>query len=260
MFFLGYQLALGEIFIFGIISFILRNFTNLLKINAIVYYWSMFTILTGIWELYFVANYSNVLALAHNLLDSKNHVWTQQYNISYLQPNLFSQIFYSEYGAYADREYMDKMDNWSRVIESSHSLLCGFFCLVAIGSYLYQNLPEYWLSLSIAMGSQLMNSILYLANYFNQVHEPYSVNYNTSSFPSGNYLEKRPFMYINIFWTMMPLYVILNLLHSLRYTKKHASTQTISEDSLEKENILEKEGWQMEYGENEDINLLETKM
>ena len=44
-----------------------------------------------------VANYSNVLTLAHNLLDSKNHVWTQQYNISYLQPNRFSQIFYSEY-------------------------------------------------------------------------------------------------------------------------------------------------------------------
>ena len=43
-----------------------------------------------------------------------------------------SPIFYAEYGAYADREYMNRHDDWSRVIESSHSLFCGVFALVAI--------------------------------------------------------------------------------------------------------------------------------
>ena len=37
------------------------------------------------------------------------------------------------------------------------------------------------------------------------------INFNDRFFPCGNYLHNRPFMYINIFWTVMPIYVLLNL-------------------------------------------------
>lgn len=232
MIFLGYQLALVEIFIFGLVALLLRNMTNLYQIKGIVYFWVSFTILTGLWELFFVSNYTRVIVVAENLLHNQQHVWTQKYNVSNLDPSKFSQLFYAEYGAYGDREYMTKMDNWSRVIESSHSLLCGIFCLLAIGNYVSGNLPEYWFTLSIGMGSQLMNSILYLANYFIQVHDVNSVNYNTTKFPSGKFLEDRPFMYINILWTIMPIYVIFYLLLTLR-------TEEPSNDNKMKKNLQE---------------------
>ena len=59
------------------------------------------------------------------------------------------------------------------------------------------------------MGSQLMNSILYMVEYFIQCTDPNNVNYNDNEFPMGTLLSKRPFMWVNIFWTIMPLYTIL---------------------------------------------------
>ena len=94
------------------------------QINGLVYYWVMFTVLTGIWETFFVINNHNVENLAGNLLVNQTHVWTQNYSSINLNPSNFSQLFYAEYGAYADREYMNSRDDWSRVIESSHSILC----------------------------------------------------------------------------------------------------------------------------------------
>ena len=231
MFFVvGYKLALIEIFIFGITALTLRLCSPLVKINSLVYYWIMFTILTGVWETFFVINYPKVINLADDLLVNKTHVWTTNYSSHNLNPSKFSQLFYAEYGAYGDREYMDKMDVWSRVIESSHSLLCGAFSLLCIVNYLLGNMNEYIFCLSVAMGSQLMNSILYMFNYCIQVQQPSSVNYNTSSFPSGSYLEKRPFMYINIFWTLMPFIIIFYLLEVLR-TKRKYSRVTLTQSS-----------------------------
>ena len=62
------------------------------------------------------------------------------------------------------------------------------------------------------MGTQLMNSLLYMGNYFIQCNSPSSVNFDKSDFPSGKFLEKRPFMYVNLFWTIMPSLVIIDLL------------------------------------------------
>ena len=39
--------------------------------------------------------------------------------------------------------------------------------------------------------------------------EPSNVNYNTSSFPSNTWLTDRAFMWVNIFWLVMPFYTIL---------------------------------------------------
>lgn len=208
---LGYQLALLEIFLFFIISRGLKTQENLSKIPGLVYYWVMFTIMTGIWELSFVTNYNYVIDLSKKLILGKEHVWTNNYSISNLNPQNFSELFYSEYGAYADREYMTPRDNWSRVIEGSHCLECGLFCLIGILYKINGNLLEYLICVSVGMGSQLMNSILYMINYFHQTQDSNNINFSNSSFPCGKFLEHRIFMYINIFWTIMPLYVILKL-------------------------------------------------
>ena len=209
----GIILALIEVFLFAIGSFSIRIIYNKLNtIKLINYYWIMFTILTGIWEFSFVLNYRKSTLLSKELINNKTHVWTNKYDISYLNPNKFSILFYAEYGSYADREYMIISNDWSRVIESSHALLCGLFSLFCILCKINNNHDNYLLCLAIAMGSQLMNSVLYLINYFIQTNTYNNVNFNNITFPAGKYLEQRPFMYINILWTIMPLYIILDIL------------------------------------------------
>ena len=66
------------------------------------------------------------------------------------------------------------------------------------------------------MGSQFMNSVLYMANYFIQIKDPNNINYNTPEFPCGPFLLKRPFMWVNLLWSIMPAYVIYNSLTSVR--------------------------------------------
>ena len=53
-----------------------------------------------------------------------------------------------------------------------------------------------------------MNSLLYMASYFIQEKEKDNVNYDNSTFPSDKWLTKRPFMWVNIFWLLMPFYTI----------------------------------------------------
>ena len=71
---------------------------------------------------------------------------------------------------------------------------------------------KFYLGLGAAMGSQLMNSILYMSEYIIQCRDPSNVNYNSDAFPCGFLLIKRPFMYINIFWTIMPGGIIISYL------------------------------------------------
>ena len=212
----GIEIGLIEVlFIFLGGYSIRKHYHQLQKINNIVYYWLVFTVVTGfLWETAYVYNFYDVSNYSLELIKNNESVWTNEYNISYVLPWRLSEIFYGEYGAWADREYMNIKDDWSRVIESTHAFLCGIFALFAIISKIKHDENEYLITLSISMGSQLMNSILYLTEYFIQIDDPYSINYNTTSFPVGNYLSKRKFMWVNIFWTIMPLYTIVHyLLH-----------------------------------------------
>ena len=209
----GTVIALIEISLFLISSyFIKKKNVSLHDICVPVYYWMMFTILTGLWELSFITHYRYVNELSRTLISSKKHVWTSNYNISYILPWKLAYIFYAEYGAYADREYMVRKDDWSRVIEGTHAIFCALFCLFALISHLYNKKNKYIIYLSVAMGGQLMNSILYLVNYFIQCHNPDSVNYNSTLFPTGVLLGKRLFMYVNIFWFHLPSYTIYLLI------------------------------------------------
>jgi hypothetical protein len=71
-----------------------------------------------------------------------------------------------------------------------------------------ENMKNFYITMSISMGTQLMNSILYIGKYLIQLNSENSVNYK-NKFPCGKYLEKRPFMYINLFWSLMPSYVLI---------------------------------------------------
>ena len=110
--------------------------------------------------------------------------------------------------AYADREYMSDKDKWSIIIEGSHALFCAVFALLSLYFNFMGNMKNFYITMSISMATQLMNSILYIGEYLIQLNSENSVNYKTR-FPCGKYLEKRPFMYINLFWSLMPSYVLI---------------------------------------------------
>ena len=124
------------------------------------------------WQIFimksFISNYKKVNKGSQQLINNKQNVWTNKYNLWYILPWNLAKIFYAEYGAYADREYMTIKDYWSRVIEGTHALFCGFFSLLSIYFLIQQNETKYTLCMAVGMGSQLMNSILYMSEYFIQ--------------------------------------------------------------------------------------------
>ena len=206
----GIGIGAIEIIIFLTVGFIFRDeLVQFKNINIISYFWLLMTILTGIWEFAFISQYKDVHNYAEQFIQNNTHVWTSEYDISYINPWKLSKIFYAEYGAHADREYIALDNHWSRVIEGSHAILCGLFALLALHFKTQSKQNLYIISATVSMSTQLMNSILYMAQYFFQVRDPNSVNFPSAEFPCGFALWERGFMYVNIFWTLMPLYVII---------------------------------------------------
>lgn len=204
----GFTGALAEIFLFYYISTKIKKNYHIKFDNNICYYWICFTILTGIWEFFYILNYSFVRNMSKNLIKNKQHVWFNKYSPTMILPWNLSHIFYSEYAAYADREYMTNKDIWSRIIEGTHSTLCGIFSFLTIYYYHIRESDKFRICLGISMGSQLMNSILYCGQYLIQTKTKNSINFNSKKFPCGKYFLKRPFMLINIFWLIMPTYIL----------------------------------------------------
>ena len=198
------------------IAFFLNTFKNIIelnpelqKLNPIVSYWLGFTVLTGFWELVYISNRKEINAYSNILVLNDKSVWTNKYSISMVLPWNLAKLFYAEYGAWADREYKSYSDDWSLTVEGSHCGVCGFFSLLALWSQASSDFDNYYLAMAVAMGSQFMNSLLYMISYFNQVHNKHNVNYDRPDFPSGKYLLARPFMYINYLWLLFPAYAIL---------------------------------------------------
>ena len=187
-------------------------YTQIEEIDPVTYYWLSFTTLTGFWEAFYILNHRKSINIAKKLLVEKSNVWTNDFDLSMILPWNFSIIFYGEYGAYADREYMTNKDDWSRLIEGTHALFCGMFSFLALTMNIANEFNRSEIALSVAMGSQLMNSILYMGQYTIQTKNKNNVNYNTEEFPLGYLWSKRPFMYVNVFWTIMPLYAIIRQL------------------------------------------------
>ena len=235
----GYVIGILEILLYFIGSITLLNlFPQLKKINKGTYFWVMMTILTGVWEIAYISNYMNVTKMSQELIQTNTHTWTNNYDISYVLPWKLSHVFYAEYGAWADREYMSHTDDWSRIIEGSHCTQCALFSFIAISFKIIGYHNNYLIALSVAMGTQFMNSYLYMFSYFIQEKEPTNINYNSSSFPSDIWLTDRPFMWVNIFWLVMPFYTILYyIVENCRKNNQRCDVKlndNIKLDSLEK--------------------------
>lgn len=207
----GYQGAILELLLFFALFSNVMNFSeNFKNIDPVVSYWLGFTVLTGIWELIYVTSKKDVNEYANFLIVTNKSVWFSDFSLSMLLPHNFSRLFYSEYGAWADREYMSFSDNWSITIEGSHCMLCALFSLLSLWSLITGNYYNFLLTLGIGMGSQFMNSLLYLSEYILQTRNINNINYDNKDFPTGEYLLNRPFMYINILWLILPAYSILS--------------------------------------------------
>jgi len=189
-----------------------RGYGILNIIDPVAYYWLTFTVLTGIWESVYISDRRTPSLEARKLIKEKRHVWTSNYDLTMILPWKLSRQFYAEYGAWADREYMNLTDDWSKIVEGSHGMICGLFSFIGLFHLLATNATHiYYVSISISMGSQFMNSVLYMAQYGIQTENSDSVNYNTTQFPTGRFLSKRPFMWINYAWLIMPCYVLTTL-------------------------------------------------
>ena len=209
----GTVCAIIELGIFFVLAQQVRTHLALQSVDPCAYYWLAFTILTGIWEFFYVTQKKEVSQMANQLIESNERVWTNEYSICVLLPWKFSKLFYSEYAAYADREYMNMQDRWSLSIEGTHAMICGAYSVIGLGMLLYEPYScKFQIGIGAAMGSQLMNSILYMSEYVIQVQDTNNVNYNSDVFPAGRLLWKRPFMYINVFWTVMPCGILVGYL------------------------------------------------
>jgi RsiW-degrading membrane proteinase PrsW (M82 family) len=214
----GIVLGIFEILFIFIGGYIPRHFSeNLKQMNVVSYYWFVITIVTGVlWETSYLVNYIDVGNYSHYLINNNQTVWTNEYDFIYVLPNKFAYIFYATYAAWGDREYMSTTDDWSRVVESSHAFFCGCFAACAIYNQWKGNKNELLITMAISMGSQIMNSLLYMVEYFIQMDTPQNINFNNASFPAGTMLSERPFMWINIFWLIFPTYTLVYYL--LKYS------------------------------------------
>ena len=208
----GIGIGVIEILCYLMVSFLLRyEYTQYQDINLISFCWLTMTVLTGYWEYVYITNYKKVQNAANLYIKNKESTWTNKYTLDYVLPWKLSEIFYTEYAAHADREYMSNKDIWSRTIEGSHEFCCGLFSLIGLISKHYNNNNLYLLSIGISMGTQFMNSLLYSVNYFIQTKDPNSPNFVTKEFPLGFALSKRPFFWVNLAWLLFPMYVLINL-------------------------------------------------
>ena len=223
----GYCIAVVEIGLFAITSYgIRKRFKPLQEIQWFSYYWFMMTILTFVWECAYIFDFDQISLMGRALIDTKKHVWTREYDLSYVFPWKLARIFYAEYGAYADREYLGLTDEWSKTVESSHAIFCGLFSLFTLLLKMSDNVSSFNICLGISMGSQFMNSLLYMINYYYQSYDKDNINYITDAFPAGEFFLKRGFMYVNVFWLICPAFtMIYYLLFNSSYYKNHNKKQ-----------------------------------
>uniref|UniRef100_A0A7S4P8S3 EXPERA domain-containing protein n=1 Tax=Paramoeba aestuarina TaxID=180227 RepID=A0A7S4P8S3_9EUKA len=191
------------------ISLFIRNSNrHLQKIDVVTFCWLTMTAMTGVWEWAYLHYHDDVVADAQTFIATNTHVWTNYYDISYIVPWRFSPIMYTEYAAYADRAYMSTHDPLAQIVELSHLLYCSVFAALAITRKSVGDTYLYLIFMVLALGTQSMQCLMYVSNYFVETTEPHHANFITESFPAGQYWEKRPFFYVNIFWTGMGLVVI----------------------------------------------------
>lgn len=205
----GFVIALLELTLFFAGAATVREYVPELHVfNPFIYYWFCFTTLTGFWEFIYVTQYTKIARFAQSLVDKKDTVWTMDFPWWYICPVKISEIFYAEYAASADREYMSERrgDYWSRLIESSHAFCCGALCLASLVTTLVDPDKAFLIAM-FSMGTQFMNSLLYMGQYLLQCKEKENPNYNCPAFPLGKWMCDRWFMWVNACWFLFPVII-----------------------------------------------------
>ena len=90
----------------------------------------------------------------------------------------------------------------------------------------------------MAMAFQLMNSLLYMIEYGLQCYDVHSPNYyNISGYELGVLMIGRPFMYVNIFWLIMPTYIIFYEISNISLNK-YSRTNSEKIELAEEDNLV----------------------
>ncbi len=209
----GIIIGLLEICSFLFISYYIRiNNEQFVTIPLFSYFWFCITVLTGFWESVFIYNYDKVHDCAIDYIKNKKSTWTNEYTLDYVLPWKVSTIFYTEYAAHADREYLSKTNKWSKIIEGSHEWCCGLFSLLSLLAKYNNNSNLYYLCVGVSMGTQFMNSLLYISNYFIQMKDSNNPNYSSIDFPAGFLLCRRAFFWVNLCWLLFPVIILLTII------------------------------------------------
>lgn len=220
---------LGFMSIAGLFKYCLHPLHN---INKVTYYWLCMTILTGIWETSYITNYNEISGISVNLIKTNTSVWTKHYDITYINPWSLAKIFYADYGAWADREYKSTTNPWSRTIEGTHALFCAVFAFFGMLARLDKKTVKSLIIVGMSMSFQLMNSVLYMIEYGIQCKTIGSMNYDSLSFPLGKLMCLRWFMYVNVFWLIMPTFVIFyEIINTSNNNVSNSNSNTLSINS-----------------------------
>ena len=84
----GIVIGIFELLIFFIITYSIKKCSkNLNQVSNVTYYWLNMTVLTAIWEFFYVYNNAAIRAYSHHLWADNKHVWLNEYDVTYLLPN-----------------------------------------------------------------------------------------------------------------------------------------------------------------------------
>ncbi len=205
----GFELCIIELIIAMVIFNNIYSIINFIDLPKFVFYWIAFSILVCIYEIAYLYNFKNITRNAKALIKTKNSIWFEKYDISKLLPWKFAKLFYTDYIANSDREYINNNTKYGKIIESTHLFICGGLYLLALIMNIYGNINKFKTLLFMSFGAQIMNIIMYTLFLYFQIHNKFSSNYASKRFPIGRYYEKRPFTYINIIYIIMIISIII---------------------------------------------------
>ena len=182
------------------------------------------------------------------LVNKSISIWTTSYPFYMVLPWNFIILMFINYSSYVDREYINIIDTWDKIITGKYyyiyiyGILYGiyncidhlfiFFALAGqiintslffnitrkynvlillyIIATLYQDIMYNYIIYFI-MSSQILETLLYLKNYYYQTSLSSSLNMNSIDFKCGKLFINRPFIYFNLMWIVVPLYILYNL-------------------------------------------------
>jgi hypothetical protein len=150
------------------ICWLLRIFVlpGLALIEPISFTWLAWQILTFVWEAVFATfGFPTTSAYAQYLIEAKKHVWSERYGLAVILPWNTAMVYFSEYGAWADRKYGSPNElinlNSRFNFELTHGIVAGGFSLLSlIFEALYMPALA-GVMIPIAMSGQVMNNVIY---------------------------------------------------------------------------------------------------